>query len=671
MNAATALLATAVVVVPGLAASLALFPDRDLGLATRLASIWAFGYALVALVAIGLALVGSLARGWFLIAYAVVCAGVWALAAWRRGWRSAHPSWPAPPGWPAVAGLAGLGVFAVYHWSLSPYLQFGVSTPFRYWADGLELAQAHDIPARTLQWGTHYPTTVSKVAFNAFGAGQSLILQTSSLQAIAALTWLGAVGLFLALWAVADQLGLRWTAPLLPLLLLAVPGGWPLENAMSQDIVLFRAENFGRLVALTAFALAVYGLRRGAAAKLQLAAAGALLGVAALIHLIPVVVVAAMLLLYAFAAGLGSLPVRSAAVRFAAIGGTAVLAYALLLAASRGSLGLQGAQSTASYTSYPGGVDPTAYFRTGHPVLFAPGASATQLIQHYAERGLAAGSGEVGAAFAALGVLVLAALAAVVFLERRLAPVVVAAVGLAVVLVIAAIGFAHHYTVMIQSTFGERRLFDYAGLSVALLVLVVAEALAVRAGRLQPVLAAGMVGIGVAVLLATSIHTPATLKRWQGAATTAAVTRNVFDLVSRRVPCDARILPNFRSEGVFEAVTGRRSVMEGMSPYLRPAMLDRVLGLVKRTRTFFHDPNADRAFAAAERVDYVLVIPQDMVIGEDGIPYRRRPLPPVPWLHLIGTASGARLYAVAGAPHVSAAGAAQPATCRVIPGSGA
>ncbi len=668
MNAATALLATAVVVIPGAAASLALFPDRDLGLPTRLASVWAFGYALVALVAIGLALAGTLARGWFLVAYVVVCAGAWGLAAWRGGWRSARLSRPAPPGWPAVAGLAGLGVFAVYHWSLSPFLQFGVSTPFRYWADGLELAQARDIPARTLQWGTHYPTTVSKVAFNAFGAGQSLVLGTSSLQAIAALTWLGAVGVFLALWAVGDQLGLRWTAPLLPLLLLAVPGGWPLENAMSQDIVLFRAENFGRLVALTAFALAVYSLRRGA--KVQLAAAGALLGVAALIHLIPVVVVAAMLLLYAVAAALGSLPVRSAALRFAAVGGTAVAAYALLLAASRGSLGLQGAQSTASYTTYPGGVDPTAYFRTGHPVPFAPGASAAQLVQHYAERGLAAGSGEAGAAYAALGVLALAAVAVGVFLERRLAPVVVAAIGLAVILVIAAIGFAHHYTVMIQSTFGERRLFDYAGLSVALLVLVVAEALAVRAARLHPVLAAAMVGIGVAVLLGSSIHTPATLKRWQGAATTASVTRNVFDLVSARVPCDARILPNFRSEGVFEAVTGRRSVMEGMSPYLRPAMLDRVLGLVKKTRTFFHDPNADRAFVKAEHVDYVMVIPQDMVIGEDGIPYRRLPLPPVPWLHLVGTASGARLYAVAGAPHVGAAGLGQPSTCPVIPGSG-
>ena len=201
-------------------------------------------------------------------------------------------------------------------------------------------------------------------------------------------------------------------------------------------------------------------------------------------------------------------------------------------------------------------------------------------------------------------------------------------------------------------------------------MLVSAEALAVRAGRLQPILAAAMVTIGVAVLLAVSIHTPATLTRWEGAAATAGVTRSVFDLVSARVPCDARILPNFRSEGVFEAVTGRRSVMEGMSPYLRPAMLDRVLGLVKRTRRFFRNPGADRAFVTAEHVDYVMVIPQAMVIGEDGVAYRRRPLPRVPWLHLVGTAAGARLYAVAGAPHVAAAGHSQPAACRVIPGSG-
>ena len=98
----------------------------------------------------------------------------------------------------------------------------------------------------------------------------------------------------------------------------------------------------------------------------------------------------------------------------------------------------------------------------------------------------------------------------------------------------------------------------------------------------------------------------------------------------------------------------------------RPTGLD-----YHRTRTFFHDPNADRAFVAAEHVDYVMTIPQEMVIGEDGIPYRRRPLPPVPWLHLVGTASGARLYAVAGAPHAGAAGdETLPQTCSVIPGSG-
>jgi hypothetical protein len=42
----------------------------------------------------------------------------------------------------------------------------------------------------------------------------------------------------------------------------------------------------------------------------------------------------------------------------------------------------------------------------------------------------------------------------------------------------------------------------------------------------------------------------------------------------------------------------------------------------------------------------------------------------VPWLHLVGTASGARLYAVAGAPHVEAGGQTLPQTCSVIPGSG-
>jgi hypothetical protein len=667
MNALTALLATAIVVVPGAGASAAAFPRRGLGPATRLASVCAFGYALVALAALALALAGELSRGPFLAAYAVVCLAVWGLAVRRTGWPPRRPARPRLA-WGDAVGLTALAGFAVFHWSLSPYLQFGVSTPFRYWADGLEIAQAHDVPTRTLQWGAVYPTTVSKIGLNAFDAVQSLVLGTSSLQAMAALTWFGAVALFVAMWAAAEQLGLRRAAPLVPLVLLAAPASWPLENAISQDAVLFRAENFGRMLALTALALALHCLRERAG-RVEHAAAGAVLGVAAVVHLIPVLVAGAMLTLYAAAGRLAGLRLRALATGYAATAGAALAAYVVVLVATRGNLGLQGAQSTANYADYPGGVDPTAFFRTGHRVpLGSSQLGARRLVEDFVERAFHAGDGALAAAFAAFGLLALAAVAAAAVLERRLAPVVVCAIGLTIALVAASIGFAHHYSVMIQSTFGERRLLDYAGLCAALLAAVVAEALLSRVDRLHAAAGAAVVAVVGTAVFAASVSAPPTLTRWQDAAAGAAATQDVYAMVSRQVPCDARLLPNFKSEGVFEAVTGRRSVMEGMSPYLRPDMLDRVLSLVGSARLFFHHPHANHAVLVGEHVDYVLTIPPTLTIGQEGLPYEGPPLSRVPGLRLVASAAGAQLYAVVGAAHLRAGGPAPPRTCSVAPG---
>src|SRR5207342_3169590 len=64
----------------------------------------------------------------------------------------------------------------------------------------------------------------------------------------------------------------------------------------------------------------------------------------------------------------------------------------------------------------------------------------------------------------------------------------------------------------------------------------------------------------------------------------------VLDWVDEHVPCGARILPDRVTLGTFAAATGRVSVVEGMGPYLRPAMLHSVLHLVLQAHGFFEHP---------------------------------------------------------------------------------
>jgi hypothetical protein len=670
MNSETAIVALALVVLPGVGISLALFPGRALRLATRLASVITFGYCAISLEALVLAAAGKLTEGWFLGLYGVAAVAAWVIAGWRGRWykvRPRRPGRPPAPGWANVLGLAGLAAIGIYHWTLSPYLQFGVSTPWRYWADGLEIAQAHDIPKDTFQWGAIYAETVSKIAFNTFDAAQSLALGTTSLQAMAALTWLGAIGVYLALWATADELGLGWTAPLLPILLLAAPGTWPLPSAVAQDALLFRAEDFGRLLALSAFALAVHCLRERAG-WVQCASAGVLLGVAAFVHLIPVLVVGAMLGLYLCVTRLSGLRIRHVAAGAVAIAGATLVTYGAVLAGTHGNLGLQG--STASYTSYRG-VDPTAYFRSGKRIPLGGETvtlSAAHLVDDYVQRSLTVGSNHVGTGLVALAVVALVALASSLLLERRLASVVIIAAGLTVSLVLASMWFAHQYSLMIQSTFGERRLYDYSGLPAVLLVLVTAEVLVLRAARLHRAVAAGLVAVaGAAVLGASVSHTPA-LPRWVQAGKRAQSTTQVYNMVSSRVPCDARILPNIRTEGVFEAVTGRHSVLEGMSPYLRPEMLDRVLTVLGGAEGFFHHPVKQRSFLRAEHIDYVMSMPPKVPMGQYNHIYVAPGLSKVPGLQLVDTVHGVSLYRVAGAAH-TVTGPDPPRTCSVAFGA--
>jgi hypothetical protein len=142
----------------------------------------------------------------------------------------------------------------------TPLISLSADTPMRYWSDGLELADAGEVPETTLQWGSSYAPATSKMLFNCYTAAMSFIGGGQPLQSIAGLTWLAVVAMSLALWWLGWELGLRLTAPLLPLL--TVGNSVLIRAELASDTRPYRAETLGRIFALCALALVVRALRK-------------------------------------------------------------------------------------------------------------------------------------------------------------------------------------------------------------------------------------------------------------------------------------------------------------------------------------------------------------------------------------------------------------------------
>ena len=175
----------------------------------------------------------------------------------------------------------------------SPLLNFEMFGPWRYWADGLEIADAGRVPAQTLQWGATWTPTVSKVVLNSYHAGLSYAIGRSPLPAMGALLWVASTGLAAGLWALGRELGLRRLAPLLPLLTLAV-----LNDELHRNLDVYTAENVGRMVAVCALVLGVRALRDRDGWKEPLLAA-LLFGAGFATHGVPVVALLVVLGWYA------------------------------------------------------------------------------------------------------------------------------------------------------------------------------------------------------------------------------------------------------------------------------------------------------------------------------------------------------------------------------------
>jgi hypothetical protein len=658
VSVASLLAVSAVVLVPGSGATLAAFRPGLLRVETAIALCFGLGYTVAALTATALAVTGTIGRTSFAISLTVVTIALWAAAFSRHSARAHLRALAADARcsrWTLVPGLAGLTAFAIDKLRLQPVSFMSSEAAWRYWGDGLEILRAGGVPASTLQWGIHIPTTVSKVVLNSFEAGVVSVAPNGALLTMAAVVWLGGVGLFAALLALGRAVGLRVLAVGVPALVLAVPVSAPINAEFTQDADVYRVETLGRMAAVCAVVIAI-GVVRGRAGLREAAVAGVLLGAAAGTHLIPVAVFGIFLIWY-IAASLAVNPARRHRLaRIArAAGVTALLTVVIwlaVLAASGGDLGFQRARGSGGYPGFPVTLDPTKSFeviKRTHPKGRRTGWAIPP-----------ARVGEVALAsvFEDLQVttprrdyvgLVLLALASGLVMWRRrrsLGPVTFASWATALTLTAVGLYFSHRYRTFVPATFGPRRLFEY-GILFAVIAGVAALSTVVRSAvgwaardRRRALRRAGAVCVGAIAVVLALASAPA------GVTPDERAGLEVMATVARAVPCNARILVNVRTAGSFEVLAGRASVDEGMAPYLRPPVLRRVLPIVLGAHRFFRDPASNRAFIENQHVDVVVAVAGARVGGRPMLKRGRRGvLDDVPWLRPLLTTRTVAIYA--------------------------
>jgi hypothetical protein len=644
-------IASALVLVPGLGATLAAYPPGRIGAVTRLALMFGLGYAVVGLAAVALVIAHALQAATFFPLLALVTAALWAYGL-RRGGARRH--WVAlrdevaADRWALAAGAIVFLAIAVVRLRSSPLLNFEMFGPWRYWADGLEIADAGRVPAETLQWGSTWTPTVSKVVLNSYHAGLSYAIGRAPLPAMGALLWLASTGLAAGLWALGRELGLRRLAPLLPLLTLVV-----LDDELHRNLDVYTAENVGRMVAVCALLLAVRALRdRDGWAEPLLAAL--LFGAGFATHGVPVVALMVAMGWYAVARGLLDRAWRAILARLVVVAAAAVVLTVTLLLASGGSIGFQGASGNGSYASFGRGVDPTASLLTG-AVRHSPTdhghwyVRPRAVMRDFADSATTLDDAPAWLVWLLPVAVVVVAVVVLRRFPRDLAPLGVLAAGTAATLLAVAFLFSYRYRTQIPGRFGIDREFDYVPLVLVLAALGLAEAALLRLRAVRTWIPLAVLA-AVVVVPAVAVGATAGPAR-QGWEQNGRDSVAVLDWVDEHAPCGARILPDRVTLGTFAAATGRVSVVEGMGPYLRPRMLHTVLDLVLRAHRFFQDPAGGAAMLHRLGVDEVLLV-KGVRIGsmvgtlESGVdPAAFRS---VPYLRLIHSSPVLDVYAVRG-----------------------
>jgi hypothetical protein len=642
-----------IVFVPGLGAMLALFRPGRLGLASRLAVTFGLGYGVTGLIAYVLTLLRVMRPVPFFVLLVAASGALWYVAlrrfSLREQGRAVIQEVRSDP-WSLGLGLAVIvGIAAVRSTFLG---NFPIIGPYRYWVDGLEIADAGRIPSLTLHYGTLYPPATSKILLNSFNAGISFALGDSA-ALLEALLWIGSVGLAIALWAVGREMGLRFMAPVLPVLLIANRA--VLANEMTTDMGAYKAEIFGRMAAFSALVVGIRAVRdRSGRAESLLA--GAMLAVAAGTHLVPVIVVVILLGWYALGILATQRDVRGIIRHGLTIGITLGVMGGAILLLPRGDIGFQGAENPAEYSATDRGFDQTQFLYTGKVVpprepgtfFLTPrhvfGAYMVRTFNLGPQFRLAVRAGVV-ASVAGLAVAVWMLLA----FPTPIRPLGIAAWGLGASLIVLALAFSFQYDVYVPAWFGIRRLYDYGAIPVVLLGLGVLEGavlMAIRRWAARAVLATVLLVAVAFVLLLPGSRASGTN------ATSAAKVVPLFDWIRRETDCDSRILANQRTVGMFRTLTGRVAILEGMGPFLRPDILDDVVDLMLSSRSFFADPRSNQAFLSEHGVDYVVALRKGVRVGYGGPVGDEDPfdLEGVPFLQLVHRTPHFEVFRVQGPP---------------------
>jgi hypothetical protein len=643
------------VLIPGFGATLLVYPPERVGLPARAALSFGFGYAVAAMTSFALALFGLLNPLVFLASITAVSVALWYFGLKRGSLRHHFASMAAEIRADPLAlggGLAVLLGIAILRSTIDPLWNLPGAAGFRYWGDATEIADAGAFPELSLQYGRLYPPAISKLLLNCFNAGVITIVGSEALAGMAAVLWTASVGMAVAMWAVGRELGLRYFAPLLPVVTMS--NQVVLNREISEDLQILRAENVGRMIAFCVVVAGIVTLkkRRG---WIQPLLVGTLATVAATTHLIALLVGMLMLGCYAFGRILRDAHRIQTLLRALAIPATGVIITAALFLVVPGSVGFEGASDTQQYELIDGRFDPTR-FLSGQGALETPAEVRMEdsgrsipdtFVASALGRDTGAGGPSGGGLFPLLvvGGLVIAA-TMLIWFPPELRYTALVGWGTSAGLVVATIVMTQRSDLQVLTTFGARRMFDYSTFAVLLVLLGLVEAAVGLLTRSRPLMVS--IAATLAVLVITALVIPSVQRAPAGRGSAAGKGElRLLNWLRENIPCDDRLLANQRTTGVFKVITGRVALAEGMAPYLRPRMLQEVVSLLLEARDFYRDPTKNLGLLEREAIDYVIILGKrrwGFSYGARGV----RTLPPAPFLQPVFRSEGVQVFEVSG-----------------------
>jgi hypothetical protein len=413
------------------------------------------------------------------------------------------------------------------------------------------------------------------------------------------------------------------------------------------------------MVALCALALGMRALREPRPGEVVVV--GLLFAAAAGTHLIPAIVLLTLLGWYAVGRILVHRTVLNPVVTVLAIGVLAGGTTVAAIATSGGDLGFQGAAGPNRYASFPRTFDPTLYLAKG---IVDPRPKRQPDARQHLQGGWYVPPGEVlvdyvenalpfsldlGWSFAVVAASLGLAIVMLLRFPTELRPLGVTAWGFGATLVVVSLGFSYLYSTLVPGTFGLRRLDVWVAFASMILGFAVLEAGIGVLGRFGP-RRRDLAGLGLVAVVAF-LFIPLSGPPGEKIALDRA-SRDDVAWIRHNVPPHARLVTNRRTAGTFAATVGRVSITEGMTPYLRPAMLKTVVDLLIDVRHLFKYPETarHRAFLEKERVGYVVFIKENILGSDNDVPINfpldENALEEVPYLHLVHRSRVADIYEV-------------------------